>query len=67
MILLLSLAIGWALAASWWAWKCEQALKRAYRYAVERADFTERGSAYSDMATVIVLAREEEPSAARAR
>lgn len=31
--------------------------KRAYEYAVERADFTEAGRAYSDMATVITLGR----------
>lgn len=29
--------------------------RRCYDYAAERADFTEAGRAYSDMATVIVL------------
>lgn len=32
-----------------------RAKMRCYRYAVDRADFTERGCAYSDMATVIIL------------
>jgi hypothetical protein len=32
-----------------------RARRRTYDYAVARADLTERGCAYSDMATVIVL------------
>ena len=59
--LLFCLTLGWALGATWWAWMETRRLDRAYRYAVERADFTERGRAYSDMATVLVLAAQEVP------
>lgn len=45
----LNLALGGVVVALW------RARDRTYRYAVDRSDFTDRGFAYSDMATVIAL------------
>lgn len=64
MIYLFCIVLGWALAATWYAWKCERAWDRAYRYAVKRAERPGFGGrAYSDMATVLVLARDEDVNA----
>lgn len=59
--LLFYLTLGWAVGATYWAWMETHRVSRAYHYAVERADFTEQGRAYSDMATVLVLAAQEVP------
>lgn len=48
-------AIGCAIGAVREWMRCERVLDRAIKYARARADYTERGCAYSDMATAIVI------------
>lgn len=55
MIFLLAISIGFNVACGGAVVSLWRARQRTYRYAVERADFTAEGRAYSDMATVIVL------------
>lgn len=55
MISLLLVTTAWAVNMTVATVVLYRAQGRVYRYAADRADLTERGRAYSDMATVIVL------------
>lgn len=57
-LLIIGTMVGANVGLAYWLRQEERRWKRAYDYAVARADFTEAGRAYSDMATVLVLADE---------